>query len=416
MVFEKQTIHSILTTALFLLGNQLCHAQSAAAYVKQADSFYDAKEEEKAKALYSLAAAEGNADANFALAYKYVCTPQQSIQYYTEAARKGHADAMSHLFEALFFRSNSLTLTNPQQALDVYKQFKKQNPAGTFYDEADNVNLLKKAAEAGPFDVVAFISKYHITKEDTTDNYSIWQLAEQASRGERFGKPDPKLIFQLICHGGEVPAEMSSAVADAYEAWKENRVDTFNICDYVGSGYGLAFCGSRFSKEADKENSIIISQLTKTLKNSAGTYLPKAYAAAVEFINRKAGYEEGWGGSGYTLWVLTSADSQKAAFLDLVKSINKGYQPKLSETKDYDGELNAVYKEVLKFMGKTQQIDDFADNIEPENLRINQRAWIKYRDAVATLFEHISPSASGTQWQRYLTSVRTRQLKALLAK
>ena len=49
-------------------------AQQGKDLVAMADKAYEAKQEDKARKLYEQAAAQGNSDAHFALAYKYEAT------------------------------------------------------------------------------------------------------------------------------------------------------------------------------------------------------------------------------------------------------------------------------------------------------------------------------------------------------
>ena len=75
--------------------------------------------------------------------------------------------------------------------------------------------------------------------------YDIWELAEEASKGGRFGKPDPELVFNLVMRGGSVPDEFESAVNEVYHNWKNGIVMQFCICDHVVSDVGIGYCSVR---------------------------------------------------------------------------------------------------------------------------------------------------------------------------
>lgn len=68
-----------------------------------ADKAFDTGEKDKAKELYLKAAAMNNADAYFAIAYKFVVSKEESIFHFSEAAKMGHAKALEEVFDALFF-------------------------------------------------------------------------------------------------------------------------------------------------------------------------------------------------------------------------------------------------------------------------------------------------------------------------
>jgi hypothetical protein len=186
------------------------------------------------------------------------------------------------------------------------------------------MSTIQKAMEPGPFDAANFIKRYRITEKELKDKYGVWKLAEEASRGGRFGSPDPKLVLQLVSRGGAVPAELIGAVGDTYQNWKDNKVAEFNICDYVTSGMGQAYCSAIDIKEADKRFLVEIKELSPKLKNNGGSLLPDAFKLASQFIEEKAWKEEGSDGSGYVAWANETVIKQKTDYLDLVEKINNG--------------------------------------------------------------------------------------------
>lgn len=388
------------------------YAQTDSYYLKMANTAYDAGNNDIAKIWYQKAAEMGNADAHYALAYKYVLTDEQRIAHYSAAARKGHAKATSEIMEALLFRANSLTVANPELAYQIYTEAKKANPLMEIYNEAADLATVRECMEAGQLDTKEFIEKYKITKEDTVEDYGIWELAAEASHNGRFGKPNPKLVLQLVCKGGQVPAEVQYAVADCYWAWKKDSILVFNPCTYVTSGIGLAYCSQKESIAAEKKYQNVIKKLAEQLKNDAGILLPQAYKAADNFFESKAFQEEGNDGSGYVAWSNESADAQKAAYLDLVKKINNGYRPTLSKEKNYDKELNIVYQKVINRL-KTEPIKGGFMEITDHDVVMVQRTWLKYRDSTAFLFERIAPELTEDDWKNYLSYIRIKELQKI---
>jgi len=214
-------------------------------YLLMADKAFNSGQEEKAKKLYMEAAAMNNAEAHFAIAYKFIVSEEERIFHFSEAAKMGHAEALEYVLDALFFRSNSLTDTKPELALEIYNLAKSHNPSLTIYDEEHKISTIKKSIEADPFDVDEFIKKYKISKGEISVPYGIWELAAEASRGGRFVNPNPKLVLQLVSRGGSVPAELMSAIDSVYFNWKKNKVFEFNVCDYVTSRDGISYCSTK---------------------------------------------------------------------------------------------------------------------------------------------------------------------------
>ena len=336
----------------------------------------------------------------------------QHLYHLLEAARAGKSEAVGYMFEELLLRANSLTKANPALAMQVYNEALKVD-ASLSYDFQNESGCAKKCIEAGPFDARAFFKKYNIKEESINDFYGVWELAEEASHGGRFGKPDPKLIFQLVCRGSSVPAEGESAINDTYLSWKENKVPAFNICDYITSGIGMGYCAHREANIAEANREKRIGELKSELKNNAAPLLDLAYQKAGAFIESKAGMEEGHGGSGYMAWTLESEISQEDSFVDMIELVNTGkLPPSFPGATNADKKLNEMYRIVLKKL-KEQPIADINSEVNDEGVRNTQRLWIPYRDATAKLLSVIMPRVDIDQWKNWLTNERVWQLERI---
>lgn len=228
-----------------------CTVTLGESFMEKANRIYDNGEWENAKKMYLEASQKGNIDAHFMLAYKYNLPKEEALAHLRIASEAGHEKALDYYLDEIFFRGNSLRNVNPRKAYQVYLFAKDSNPNIELYNEKEMIRTIKMAMEAGEFDVDEFMETYNISENeikdgnDIKDFYSIWELAEEASRGGRFGEPNPKLVLQLISRGGIVPAELMGAVEDAYENWKIGVVKPFNIRDYITSGMGLSYSRSR---------------------------------------------------------------------------------------------------------------------------------------------------------------------------
>ena len=215
-------------------------------YLLEANKIYESGDKEAARRLYLKAANKGSAEAHFEIAYKYIVTSEESIYHLSEAAKKGHGRALGYALEKLLFRANSLRQADPQGALSLYYQAKKANPNINIYDEANKLKIMKMCAEPKEFDVEKFMKEYGVEDEDGEyPFYDVWELAEEASRGGRFGEPDPELVFNLVIRGSWVPAEMKYAVEEFYNYWKSDIVKEFDVCDYITSRGGISYCASK---------------------------------------------------------------------------------------------------------------------------------------------------------------------------
>lgn len=381
-------------------------------YLSKADKSYESGDKEAANALYMKAAGEGSAEAHFALAYKYMLPPKESLYHYMEAAKKGHEKALEYALGGLLFQSGSIRTADPQKALDLYLEVKKSYPAIHLADEENKVRIMKMCAEPKGFDAEKFMEKYGV-EEDTNADYGVWELAEEASRGGRFGKPDPELVFNLVIRGGWVPAEFESAVEETYKNWKAGVVKEFNICDHVTSGFGQGYCASLKEDEDETERGAKLEKIGERLGQGFEQLLDAANDSAVKFIEAKADCEEGHGGSGRAAWILGSGMEQKNQYLSLIEEVIGGFKPTpKSPLNISDQNLNQTYQEVMK---KAKKVNEAEPNVSatPECIKQVQRLWIKYRDDSAKLFVRINPSIDEAAWKSWLTEVRVDQLKSI---
>jgi hypothetical protein len=295
--------------------------------------------------------------------------------------------------------------------LALYYEAKKANTDLKLHDEENQLRLMKMCVEPKGFDAQKFIEKYGI--DDDEDQYWVWKLAEEASRGGRFGKPDPELVFNLVIRGGLVPAEFESAVEKTYNNWKKGVVKPFNICDHITSGSGQAFCASRANVEDEAKRASKLKKLKTQLREDAGQLVDKAYDAADKFIDAKADFEEGHGGTGMAAWALDSKMKQMNEYLELIEKVIKGFKPAPADAfKTADQKLNDKYRQLMNRLNKTDLNQPYW-LATPDNIRSVQRLWIRYRDASARLFSHIDPSVEENVWNSWLTERRIADLDSI---
>lgn len=411
VLMSKNLIQSIFYLFFFSLVpyNCSCSKDGVQDLLEQARQAREAGEDNKAKELYLKAAETGSAEAHFEVAYCCTLTPEEQIYHFSEAAKQGHEKALGYALDDLFFRADSLEHANPQRAFEIYQQAKKANPNIDVFGE----EVLQMSVEPGPFDWQAFCTKYDVPPH-SDDPYHVWKIAEEASRGGRFGNPDPKLILQLVSRGGVVPAELESAVKKAYKNWKKGTVKEFNIRNHVTSGLGAAFCSAREANQAKKEQDKRLSIIRQKLNDK----LDKAYMSAVNFIESKAANEEcNSGGTLSTAFRITSETEQKDEYISMIEKVCSGYKPSLKNSfADADRKLNETYKKLISNLKKrSETIKEDYDTGMPTvaGVRDDQRWWIEYRDATIELFRTINPDVPADIWKSWLTEIRELQLRKI---
>lgn len=407
----KFTINVVL---LFFLSAFTFGQNDFTVALEKANSLYDSKEYEVAKSWYQIAAEKGSADANFYLAYRYKNPIEKTKSYYITAARLGHAEALDKALDLLFFRARGLVSVDAKLALELYKEVKEMYPSINFYAEDDQVETLEIAASIPDLDAKAFIDKYKLSEDENFESiYYIWELAEAASRGERFENSSSELVMQLIIRGGIVPWEIYGAIQDYYSLMNtSDSLVEFRICDYVTSGMGLAYCAQKKEVEEQKIAKSKIEQLKVSLglKNDL---LDSAYIATMRFLDAKVWNEEGHGGSGYRAWGQSSLSDQRDSYFEFLSSARYGLlQDSVKPLSENDKQLNIKYKEIRSEL-KENPIYSNWFTIDSEGFRKTQRLWLKFRDANTALLIAITDETNKDFWYNYFTIERLEQFESL---
>ncbi len=418
---SSKPLSIVLALAVLIAFSTVSSAGEPEDLAAQANKDFVSGKSEAAKALYLKAAAMGSADAHYWFAMRFPLTHKERIHHFSEAAKRGHAQALNAALDLLLFQANSLTQADPQAALDLYNEVKKANPdlKNGFYGE-QGVRVMKMCAEAKGFDGRQFMKKYN-TKETGQDagvgplqSYYIWELAEEASKGGRFGRPDPELVFNLVIRGGRVPAEFMSAVEEAYGNWKKGRAKEFDLCRFVTSGYGMNYCALRKADDGQGEENAKSSALRAKLPKKARPLFDKAEGAAEKFFEERAENEEGYGcGSAHIAMVLSSKEEQMEEFVTLTKKVlRKKFIPSPKATlQAADEKLNTIYRDVMEALRKAK--DNCACIPTGDEIKSGQRRWIAYRDAATRLFTTINPATNETTWKTWFTAQRCEQLESV---
>lgn len=337
---------------------------------------------------------------------------EQRLNILIESAKNGNGESLNEVLDELFFRANSLTKANPKQALEIYKTAKQVNPKIEIYlHEERMLEAMSMCSESQGFDAVDFMKQYNIDQKLFDNEYAIWELAEEVSKDGKFGKANPKLVFDLVCRGGFVPVEVISAVQTTYKNWKKNDLREFNLCEHITSGIGGAFCANRDMKES--QNVLQGKKSEIKIEVSLKKYFDDAYKHAFMYIDKKTEHEEGHGGTSRYASVIWSQIKQKNDYLDQMKKIQDGFKPycKYPMVKN-DQILNQTYKQLMKYLQNREE--EYPEQVMLEDVKIVQRTWIPYRDSSAKLFSILNPSVSENEWKSYLTQIRIEELKALM--
>ena len=377
------------------------------------------------------AADQGSGEAWYWLGYAGL-GKEQPIVYYEKAAETGYAEAYGPLFDELLFRAgSSADIAKAKKFADLARKTKIK----VGYDSGKTFQTIDRCFEAGSpvipkedqptpeekksfraSKVECFQYQHGIDAEkdsqlyrkcllsnDEVDNNS---LAEIYANGWRV-KRNAKLAIALVCHGSNVPAELTGMVETLYTSKDEESLEQpFTFCDHVTSGMNGGFCAAEKEKIASKlrdgETASLTEKWTKPQKAAFQTLQKRAE----EFFVERASSEQDMSGSARAQIAIDEEARLRSELLGSVKSFESGHLPQDRDFATTDKELNEIYSKLMR----SNQHELFG-TVTKENIKVTQRKWIKYRDAFVKFATLKYPKISSDIWKTWLTRQRIDQLK-----
>jgi hypothetical protein len=254
-------LKSVRHSGICLLGILVCIAsgcnlQTAGQgkeLAQKAESLYDAGDKAAAKIIYQKAADIGDANAHFALAYRYVVPHEVGTEHYVAAAVQGHEKALSYALDSLLFRAGDWARADPVRAMDTYQKAKKANSSFSLYNEKNVVDVIKICVEAGRPQDEQFWKQYKAA-ENEEGTFWYFKIAEKAANTDFFGKRSNLLALQIVCNNSSIPAELQYAAKDLYSRWKKDDKSEFKACEHATSREHTlsCICKEGSEKECDQ--------------------------------------------------------------------------------------------------------------------------------------------------------------------
>lgn len=383
---------------------------SSVVSIHEADRLLKVGKMKKAKPLFEALAAQGNAEANFALGYHFDIDAVSRLHHFEAAALGGHEEAFRrYVVDAMY----EMGVDRPPAArvLEVCRKVLGTYRFPLSEDEQMVISLLERVADVPILDVGAFARRTGVDlRAASKELYGIWMLAEEASRDGRFGKADPTLTMQLILLEEAPSAEIDNAIGDYLPRWKAGQPHAFDLCQHITSGTGSGFCSERRAIQLEKIREAKLARFREGLTPGVAALLDSASVAHGRFAVLRADHEQGFFGSARASFAIDSVEEQRDEFLELVVGAGKGkLGAKPQPFRATDDALNRAWKDLLKKV-KASPEDAPVYNISVEGLRAAQRAWLRYRDATEALLAALDPAMTREQHRSRLTAERTRQL------
>jgi hypothetical protein len=279
--------------------------------------------------------------------------------------------------------------------------------------------LMRITLESGDLDLNAFLLQHHLKPDDLrVSPYAIWELAQEASRGGRFGGPNPKLALQLVVRGGGNIEEREAAIKQCHAILNGLRTEPFQLQECIRSRVGKAYLLSRAAPQrinaANSAASLSANLETSALRAS----FAKAFESAQKFFGEESQHYSGC--RGFFTWEsnrLAYQHSRLRQFVEEMHSIASGKLPDMSAgDNDSETTLEALTKELHVFMrgpldevigeGQDPALEDSFYFAEGEGAELHQK-WEEHQEAVTNFLCAVKPERSKQEWKRWMNEDRT---------
>jgi hypothetical protein len=262
----------------------------------EADVYWNVGWRDRARDLYKQACSPGSTHAGLVAAYMASEGGGEQLYLEMQRARQGNPEALRSALDRLLLKRTD-PYADPHLALALYDESKKTAPQAAFENEDAIAALLRMAAAPGPFNVRDYLRK-HVTPTvnpgktdgDRPNPYLLWDLAEKASAGSTFGKPDPELVLQLVARGPGELWERASAVGAAYADWKNQSNGSFSCIEHLASRQGVQHALSRMLQRWEQDQQRRVAELVSRAGSQNAASLTIALESAETLAREKSKY------------------------------------------------------------------------------------------------------------------------------
>jgi len=261
--------------------------------------------------------------------------------------------------------------------------------------------------------------------EGRTVDYGAARLCAfvEAEGGDSQTFAGPTILMQIYGNGFGVTRNLDLATAYACEIQGapaesdgrvlhlqalKSKVEPFDYCNDVTSGWAASECEARASTLASFARDARVSALEAKLPPSARTAYVGLREALDGFIEVHADGEVDQSGAGRAGFVIEEQDAVRDQFVIDLERLLSGKWPLASAAaaRDADAHLNASYRKSLAWADSS----DNMSTIHADAIRKAQRAWLVYRDAFVRFAATASPRVSRDAVLARLTNLRNAEL------
>ncbi|MEN6617202.1 MAG: lysozyme inhibitor LprI family protein [Syntrophorhabdus sp.] len=216
------------------------------------------------------------------------------------------------------------------------------------------------------------------------------------------------LAIKLACSTDGAPMEIEGRVLRLAKLKAKNWKGTdFSLCDDVSSGYLAGYCADHRERFASKYREHKINKIQVKWSARDKKELAALAKVAYSYFDIHADNEIDQGGTARTAMYIDDKAGAQENFLKILELLEQGKFPRYPSAQflAVDSQLNSLYQNIQK------NPEPEWGTVTKENIKITQRAWIKYRDAWVKFCAKKYPDVSADCVRSYLTLQRIKELE-----
>jgi len=224
---------------------------------------------------------------------------------------------------------------------------------------------------------------------------------------------DVALAMRFSCESEGAPAEISGRLEHLQQIQTGKTPGHFGYCDDVTSGFMQGFCAAVDAELSEQTRLDEVQRLTSFWPRAQQTAFARVQKVEKAYADAHGGGEINIAGTGRAMFEIEATQKLRDGFYDAVRGLEKRLPDATdeSEEKAANSDLNDLYRKVIA-LAETKKSEYGA--VQPDGIRLAERAWLVYRDAWIKFAAIRYPSVPPHVWISLLTNDRVGVLKDTL--
>lgn len=371
------------------------------------------------------AAAQGFPEAIFYLGYAGI-GDKNSLYYYEKAAHAGHVPAFDYALDGFLFRGGGDLI----KAKEIADLARKMNIESELHRDLDVVDICYQAGKPqdsydnGMYPGVVFEDCEALLDNDSKYKNCLFKrgndidIATLYANGD-YVKQDFWRAISHVCHGTDVPAELTYMVQTLHKAVQTGKLEKrFDYCDHATSSSSVSVCFSQQQASTFKDIRDKLSSLASTFNSKQQKAFEQLQESAYRFFDARASSEQDLSGSLRGVFITEWQRDQKRWFLEIIQQFEQGKLELPTERfNDIDKALQDLYDKLIALKEEAYQAyisGEASLFIRKEDISLTQSYFPEFRDALAKFGTLRYPNTSADDWKSWLSKIRMQQLEELV--